>query len=77
MQSTTSEIRNKKPTVVAMSGGVDSSVAAALMTKENDNMKEEMMLLQKYTRKIETDLADLSESKDRQEKDIESFKKKY
>ncbi len=38
MQSTTSEIRNKKPTVVAMSGGVDSSVAAALMKKENDNV---------------------------------------
>ena len=38
MQSTTSEIKNKKPTVVAMSGGVDSSVAAALMKKENDNV---------------------------------------
>ena len=38
MQSTTSEIRNKKPTVVAMSGGVDSSVAAALMKKENENV---------------------------------------
>ena len=38
MQSTTSEIKNKKPTVVAMSGGVDSSVAAALMKKENENV---------------------------------------
>ena len=38
MQSTTSEIKNKKPTVVAMSGGVDSSVAAALIKKENDNV---------------------------------------
>ena len=38
MQSTTSEIRNIKPTVVAMSGGVDSSVAAALMKKENENV---------------------------------------
>ena len=47
------------------------------MAKENDNMKEEMVLLQKYTRKIETDLADLSDLKDRQEKDVESFKKKY
>ena len=36
-----------------------------------------MLLLQKYTRKLETDLADLSESKDRQERDLESFKKKY
>ena len=36
-----------------------------------------MLLLQKYTRKVESDLADLAESKDRQEKDLESFKKKY
>ena len=38
MQSTTLQIKNKKPTVVAMSGGVDSSVAAALMKRENDNV---------------------------------------
>ncbi|MFL2900134.1 MAG: tRNA 2-thiouridine(34) synthase MnmA [Candidatus Pelagibacterales bacterium] len=38
MRSTTLDINNKKPTVVAMSGGVDSSVAAALMKRENDNV---------------------------------------
>ena len=39
MQSTTSEIKNKKPTVVAMSGGVDSSVVAMLLHKSiNKNL---------------------------------------
>ena len=37
MQSTI-DLQNKELTVVAMSGGVDSSVAAALMKKENENI---------------------------------------
>ena len=47
------------------------------MVQENDNIKQEMLLLQKYTRKVESDLADLAESKDRLGQDVESFKKKY
>ena len=45
--------------------------------QENGNIEQEMLLLQKYTRKVESDLADLAESKDRQEQDLESFKKRY